>query len=66
MWLSYRPHAVLVEESPVPFPVCIIWRRVHGSWDFYCRAPQYDIARIIRWDRQQMGTSEQDYQVTQG
>lgn len=49
-----------------PEPICIIWRRIHGDCDFFCRSPRSDAKRIIAWDRLQMGLADEDYEVTQG
>jgi hypothetical protein len=47
-------------------PSCVIWRRVHGHWDFFCKAPAADTERIIRLDRGQMLLVDEDYEVTIG
>jgi hypothetical protein len=48
-------------------PVCVIWRRdQRGCWDYVCRAPDFDVERIIWLDVFQSGTTQDDYQVTQG
>jgi hypothetical protein len=61
--------AVLAPASrPVhsPVPTCVIWRRVHSRWDFFCKAPAADTERIIRHDRVQMLLVDEDYEVTIG
>jgi hypothetical protein len=49
-----------------PAPACVIWRRVHQHWDFFCKAPAEDAERIIRYDRVQMMLVDEDYEVTIG
>jgi hypothetical protein len=61
--------AVLAPASrPVlePVPTCVIWRRVHQRWDFFCKAPASDTERIIRHDKGQMDLMDEDYEVTIG
>ncbi len=58
----------LVSEpiTQAPTGVCVIWRRVHHHWDFFCKAPASDTERIIRHDKGQMGLVDEDYEVTIG
>jgi hypothetical protein len=49
-----------------PEPACVVWRRVHSRWDFFCKAPAHDAERIIRHDRVEMGLVDEDYEVTIG
>lgn len=49
-----------------PLRCCIIWRRVHHCWDFFCRAPLHDAERIVLHDQIAMGLSNEDYQVRRG
>jgi hypothetical protein len=62
--------AVLAHTSQAvdrePAPACVIWRRVHLRWDFFCKAPAHDAERIIRHDRVEMGLVDEDYEVTIG
>jgi hypothetical protein len=57
---------VIPTVEPEPSPACVVWRRVHGCWDFFCKAPSEDAERIIRWDRVQMMLVDEDYEVTIG
>jgi hypothetical protein len=57
---------VIPTVEPEPSPACVVWRRVHQHWDFFCKAPAYDAERIIRHDRRQMGLVDEDYEVTIG
>ena len=45
-------------------PVCVIWRRLDGCWDYVCRAPDVDVERIIMLDQFDLGTKRHDYRVT--
>jgi hypothetical protein len=55
----------IVEEQPMP--ACVIWRRsCRFGWDYMCRAPQFDVERVIWSDRFDRGTETDDYKVTQG
>jgi hypothetical protein len=48
-------------------PVCVIWRlHEKTGWDYVCRAPDFDVERIIWLDVFQSGTKQDDYKVTQG
>lgn len=47
-------------------PVCVIWRRVHGCWHFFCKAPLSDVERIVSHDQVEMGLSNEDYAVRRG
>jgi hypothetical protein len=58
--------AQLVVVDPPPEPVCVIWRRVHGCWHFFCRAPLSDAERIVLHDLCEMGLGHEDYEVKQG
>lgn len=60
--------AVLAAVAPEPSPeqVVVIWRRVQGCWQFFCRAPVSNAERIVLHDRVQMGLSHEDYEVKQG
>lgn len=58
--------ALVPAPEPLPEPVVIIWRRVHGCCDFFCKAPASDAERIIWHDLVQMGLSHDDYEVKQG
>lgn len=49
-----------------PLRCCIIWRRIYGCWDFFCRAPFDGAEQIVEYDRLQMGLSHEDYQVRRG
>jgi hypothetical protein len=53
-------------ESPPPEPVCVIWRRVHGCWHFFCKAPKSDVDRVILHDMIQMGLTDEDYRDLEG
>lgn len=55
-----------VTTPQVPRCGCIIWRRVEGCWDFFCRAPFHDAERIVLHDQIAMGLSNADYQVRRG
>jgi hypothetical protein len=53
-------------EPDPPVTCCIIWRRVHERWDFFCRAPLHDAERIVAHDCREMGLEHDDYQVRRG
>jgi hypothetical protein len=53
-------------EPDPPVRCCIIWRRVHHHWDFFCRAPLSDAERIVDHDCREMGLENEDYQVWRG
>jgi hypothetical protein len=65
----FTPAVLAIAPSPVehePLPTCVIWRRVHHRWDFFCKAPASDAERIIRHDKGQMELVDEDYEVTIG
>lgn len=47
-------------------PVCVVWRRTLGGWDYFCRSPLFDIERIVWMDQRDTGLSNEDYKVTRG
>jgi hypothetical protein len=48
-------------------PVCVIWRNGEtAGWDYVCRAPDFDVERVIMLDQFDRGTKRRDYKVTQG
>jgi hypothetical protein len=57
---------LLPAPEPPPEPVCVIWRRVHGCWHFFCRSPISDAERIVLHDLIEMGLGHEDYEVRQG
>jgi hypothetical protein len=58
---------VVLSDDVQDAPVCVIWRRDQaGCWDYVCRAPDFDVERIIWLDVFQSGTTQDDYKVTQG
>jgi hypothetical protein len=49
-----------------PQGVCVIWRRKDGCWDYLCRAPFFDVERIVWLDQSAEGTTLEQYQVRKG
>jgi hypothetical protein len=49
---SVLARVTLPQVPPVP-PVrcCIIWKRVYGCWDFFCRASFDEAEQIVEYDR---------------
>jgi hypothetical protein len=47
-------------------PICVIWKRSKGSWDYLCRAPLFEVERIVWLDRHDQGTAAEDYEVRRG
>lgn len=61
--LAITPDLVVRESAQV----CVIWRRDRsGCWDYVCRAPDFDVERIIWQHTFELGTQREDYKVTQG
>jgi hypothetical protein len=58
--------SVMPASEPPPEPVAVIWRRVHGCWHFFCKAPFSDAERIVLHDLCEMGLGHEDYEVKQG
>ena len=52
--------------EPAIEPVAVVWRRVHGCWQFFCRSPISDAERIVLHDLIEMGLCHEDYEVKQG
>lgn len=47
--------------------VCVIWRRSkEGCWDYFCRAPLFDVERIVWIDQRANDLLNEDYEVKQG
>ena len=57
---------VATRPQPPPERMCVIWRRVHGEWDFFKRVPADEVEVIVRCDAAVHGFDMAHYKVMVG